>query len=109
MYPFVFSKKIAPRLARHVAFWGMYFAFTILTYLPPGGGWTKTDRHVFDVALFDAVAYLPVYLLSVYFALYFMLPRYLGSGNNRFLAFYAVLTLAVSIPAGYLITKVIFK
>jgi sensor histidine kinase YesM len=108
MYSFVFSKKIAPRLARHLAFWGMYFVCTILTYLPPIGAWAQADRQLFAVALFDAVVYLPVYLLSVYSALYFMLPKYLGRPNNRFLAFYSLLSLAVSIPSGYFITKLIF-
>jgi two-component system LytT family sensor kinase len=109
MYPFVFSKKIAPRLARHLAFWGMYFVCATLTYLPPIGAWAQADRHLFTVALFDIVAYLPVYLLSVYSALYFVLPRYLGRRNIGFLAFYAPLSLAVSILSGYFITKLIFK
>jgi sensor histidine kinase YesM len=108
MYSFIFSKKIAPRLARHLAFWGMYFVCTILTYLPPIGAWAQADRQLFAIGLFDAVVYLPVYLLSVYSALYFMLPRYLGQPNNGFLAFYALLSLAVSIPSGYFITKMIF-
>jgi len=109
MYPFVFSKKIAPRVARHFAFWGMYFACAILTYLPPIGAWAQVDYHVFGVAIFDTVAYLPVYLLSVYSALYIILPRYLGRRNSGFLACYVVLLFAVSIPAGYFITKMIFK
>jgi hypothetical protein len=108
MYPFVFSKKIAPRLARHLAFWGMFFVCAILTYLPPIGAWAQADRHLFAVALFDIVAYLPVYLLSVYSALYFMLPRYLGRRNTGFLALCALLSLAVSILSGYFITKLIF-
>jgi sensor histidine kinase YesM len=109
MYSFVFSKKLAPRLARHLAFWGMYFVFTILTYLPPIiGAWVHVDRQQFADALFNTVAYLPVYLLSVYTALYFMLPRYLGRRNNGFLAFYAVFSMAVSILSGYFITKLIF-
>jgi hypothetical protein len=109
MYPFVFSKKIAPRLARHFAFWGMYFVCTVLTYLPPIGAWAHVDRQLIGVALFDAVVYWPVYLLSVYSALYFILPRYLGGRNNGFLVFYAFLSLAVSIPVGYFITRMIFK
>ncbi len=108
MYAFVFSKHFVPRLARHLAFWGMFYACAILTYLPPVGAWAQADRQLFAVALFDITAYLPVYLLSVYSALYFMLPRYLGRPNNRFLAFYSLLSLAVSIPSGYFITKLIF-
>jgi sensor histidine kinase YesM len=108
MHPFIFSKNIAPRLARHLAFWGMYFACTILTYLPPIGAWAQADRQLFAVALFDTVAYWPVYLLSVYCALYIILPRYLGRRNTGFLAFYALLSLAVSILSGYFITKMIF-
>ncbi len=109
MYPFVFSKNIAPRLARHFAFWGMYFVCVVLTYFPLYGPWSQLKHYLFGVALFDAVAYWPVYLLSVYFALYFFLPRYLRRRNNGFLVFYAFLSLAVSIPSGYFITKMIFK
>jgi len=109
MYPFVFSNKIGPRLARHLAFWGMYFVCAVLTYFPLYGPWSRLKHYLFGVALFDAVAYWPVYLLSVYFALYFFLPRYLSRRNNWFLVFYALVSLAVSIPAGYFITKMIFK
>jgi two-component system, LytTR family, sensor kinase len=109
MYEFVFSKKIAPRLARHLAFWGMYFVCAVLTYFPLYGPWSRLKHYLFGVALFDAVAYWPVYLLSVYFALYFFLPRYLRRRNNGFLVFYALLSTAIAIPAGYLITKMIFK
>ena len=108
MHSFVFSKKMAPRLARHLAFWGMYFAGAFFTYLPPIGSWARVNRQIYGVALFDIVAYWPVYLLSVYSALYYLLPRYLGRRNNRFLVFYAVLLFAVSIPSGYFITKMIF-
>jgi hypothetical protein len=109
MYSFVFSKKMAPRLARHFAFWGMYFVCVVLTYFPLYGPWSRLKHYLFGVALFDAVAYWPVYLLSVYFALYFFLPRYLSRRNNGFLVCYALLSLAVSIPPGYFITKMIFK
>ncbi len=108
MYPFVFSKKIAPRLARHLAFWGMYFVCTILTYFPSIGAWAHVDRQQFADALFNTVSYWPVYLLSVYSALYIILPKYLVRRNNGFLAFYALFSLAVSIVAGYFITKLIF-
>ena len=109
MYSFVFSKKMAPRLARHFAFWGMCFVCVVLTYFPLYGPWSRLKHYLFGVALFDAVAYWPVYLLSVYFALYFFLPRYLSRRNNGFLVCYALLSLAVSIPPGYFITKMIFK
>jgi sensor histidine kinase YesM len=109
MSPFVFSNKTAPRLARHLAFWGLYFACTIVTYLPSIGAWTQISRQQFSAALFETFAYLPVYLLSMYGALYFMLPRYLARRNIGFLAFYIFLLLALSISSGYFITKLIFK
>jgi sensor histidine kinase YesM len=109
MHSFVFSKKTGPRLARHLVFWGLYFAGAVITYLPPIGAWAQIDRPLLREAIFNTIAYLPVYLLAVYSALYFMLPRYLGRKNNGFLVLYAVLLLAVSIPAGFFITKLIFK
>jgi sensor histidine kinase YesM len=109
MRSFVFSKKIVPRLARHLAFWGLYFAGTVITYLPPIGAWAQIDRQLLREAIFNTIAYLPVYLLAVYSALYFMLPRYLGRKNNRFLVLYVVLLMAISIPSGFFITRMIFK
>ncbi|HXB90688.1 MAG TPA: histidine kinase, partial [Puia sp.] len=109
MYAFVFSKHFVPRLARHLAFWGMYYICAILTYLPPIGAWAQAGRHLFAIALFDITAYLPVYLSSVYCALYIILPGYLRRRNAGFLASYALLSLAISIPSGYFITKLIFK
>lgn len=96
-------------MARHFAFWGMYFVCVVLTYFPFYGNWSQAMHRLFGTALFDAVVYWPLYLISVYLTLYFFLPKYLRRSNNGFLALYGLVLLALSTLSGYFITKMIFK
>ena len=105
MKSFIFSKKIRPRLARHLAFWISYFASTLLTHLPDIRNWAHTTRDTFTRAFDDAIIYLPLYLLAVYSAIYLLLPIYLKKRKLRLLVFYWFALLAVSIPISYLITE----
>lgn len=108
MSPFIFSNSLAPRLARHLAFWGMYIICYFLAFLPTIGVDTFMDHQLLKAAMFNTLAYLPIYLLSTYGTLYFMLPRYLATRNGRALTFYVVFSLTASITLGYFITKLIF-
>src|SRR5258708_33660007 len=78
MQQFIFSNNIKLRLARHLAFWGIYYIYTVFTNLPDVKIKTLTDPQLYRDALFDALEFLPVYLFSVYFSLYFVLPKYLA-------------------------------
>jgi hypothetical protein len=105
MKSFIFSHKILPRLARHLAFWIGYFTSTLLTHLPDIRNWAHATRDTFTRALDDAIIYLPLYLLAVYSAIYLLLPIYLKKRKLRLLVFYWFALLAVSIPISYLITE----
>jgi hypothetical protein len=108
MNPFFYSNKIAPRLARHLAFWTGYFLSTLLTYLPDIRNWTHTQRGTFTRAFEDAIAYLPLFLLAVYSAIYLILPIYLKKRKLSLLVWYWLVLLAITIPIGYLITEASF-
>jgi two-component system, LytTR family, sensor kinase len=108
MSPFIFSKQPAPRLARHLAFWGMYMVCSVSTFLPSLGAGVQIDINLFKEAFFNTCAYLPIYLLSTYFSLYYMLPRYLAHRKTGFLLWYIICSFAVTIPMGFFLTKWIF-
>lgn len=105
MKSFFYSNKIAPRLARHLAFWTGYFLSTFLTYLPDIRYWTHAAPGTFARAFKDALAYLPPFLLAVYSAIYLILPIYLKKRKLSLLVWYWLLLLAITIPIGYLITE----
>lgn len=105
MRSFFYSNKLAPRLARHLAFWMGYFVSTLLIHLPDITNWIHADRGTFGMAFKDAIAYLPPYLLAVYSAIYLVLPIYLKKRKLSLLVWYWFALLAVTIPIGYLITE----
>jgi hypothetical protein len=105
MHAFIFSNKIAPRLARHLAFWGIYFAGTLLLHLPDIRNWGLIDRDMFATGFSDALSLLPIYLLAVYSAIYLILPIYLRKRKLSLLIWYALVIFTIAIPAGYRITE----
>jgi len=106
MHPFIFSNKIAPRLARHLVFWFLYFAGTLLIHLPDIRSWGVINRGIFVTAFSDALSLLPVYLLAVYSAIYIILPIYLRNRKLSLLVWYSLLIFTISIPVGYYIAEV---
>jgi two-component system LytT family sensor kinase len=105
MKPFFYSNKIAPRLARHLAFWTGYFASSLLTHLPEISKWGHANHDTFVDAFKDAIIYLPLFMLAVYSAIYLVLPIYLKKRKIRLLVYYWLALLTISIPLGYLITE----
>jgi two-component system, LytTR family, sensor kinase len=105
MKELIFSKKIAPRLARHLAFWGLYFGTNVLTHLPEISKWGQANHDDLTGAFTDAIVYLPLYMLAVYSAIYLVLPIYLKKRKLQVLFYYWFALLAISIPIGYLITE----
>ena len=108
MNPFVFSKKAAPRLARHMTFWMLYFGCILLMNIPDIRHWGSMDREMFRNAFTDAISYLPVYLLAVYSALYIILPLFLRKRKLSLLLWYVLILFPVAITSGYFITKAIY-
>jgi hypothetical protein len=105
MYPFIFSKKIAPRFARHLAFWTLYFGATLLTHLPSIQDWHLMPREMVRNAFSDVLSLMPVYLLAVYSTLYIILPIYLRKRRLSLLFWHALVLLVISVPAGYYIEE----
>jgi sensor histidine kinase YesM len=106
MKSFIFSNKLAPRLTRHLAFWGLYFAGTLLVDLPDIRRWGYTTSQVFERAFYDAISYLPIYLTAVYTTIYLILPIYLRKRKLSLLLWYALVLFTIAIPAGYYVTEV---
>jgi hypothetical protein len=105
MKSFIFSNKIRPRLARHLAFWAFYFAVSLLIYLPNFWRWSNLGPGELTAACTMALGYLPIYALSVYSALYLILPIHLRKRKLSLLIGYAIVLFAIAIPAGYYITE----
>ena len=106
---FIFSEKLKYKIARHLAFWLMYYVYTVFTNLPGFQLKTFTDPSLYIESYFEASEFLPVYLLSVYFSIYYILPGYLAKKGNAFLFLSFFLLVTVTVAITYAISKIIFK
>ncbi|MEO6219566.1 MAG: histidine kinase [Ginsengibacter sp.] len=102
---FIFSKKISYKLLRHSAFWIVYYLHTIITSISDLKIKTVINPLLYKVAFYDALYFLPIYLISVYFSIYFILPRYLANRRISFLFLSLVFLLSVTATAGYFISR----
>jgi sensor histidine kinase YesM len=108
MNSFIFSHKMGPKLARHLAFWGLYFVGALLVALPAARGGGTSFNEVFATSMSDALGYLPIHLLAVYSTIYLILPIYLRKRKLSMLLWYALTLFTIAIPAGYYVTEVNF-
>jgi hypothetical protein len=106
MKSFIFSHKILPRLARHLAFWALYFVGVLLIDLPDILSSGRTTREDLAKVLSDALVYLPIYLVAVYSTIYLILPLYLRKRKLALLGWYTLVLFTIAIPAGYYVTEV---
>ena len=97
----IFSEKRKNKIARHLAFWGMYYLHTLTAWLNDLKIDTITNPLLYKAAFYDALYFLPVYLFSVYFSLYFILPRYIAKRNISVLIISVICLLAVTSLSGY--------
>ena len=104
-YQITFSNQFKLRLYRHLFFWFCYFLYTLLINLPAINFQTLTDTEFYKSVLTEATAYLPLYLISVYLALYYILPKYLANRNLVFLLVSLIALFLLTITSSYLITK----
>ncbi|HEX8532046.1 MAG TPA: histidine kinase [Cytophagales bacterium] len=72
---FIFSDRPRYRIARHVSFW---LATTVFFGLIYGN---KVVRPGLWVSFVEALMYLPTHMLTAYFLMYWVLPRYLLRGK----------------------------
>jgi hypothetical protein len=104
-YQFTFSNEVKPRLFRHLAFWFSYFAYTVILNIPGLSMKILTDPDLYKSALLEAVYYLPVYVFSFYFSLYYILPKYLNKRNPVFLILSLLFLLLITFTGTYFITS----
>jgi hypothetical protein len=73
---FIFSNALKHKLSRHLAFWLIFSLHFIIQNLLIGGpGEGKTYRSFFDSSV-HLLYFLPFYILSTYFLIYFLLPKF---------------------------------
>jgi len=78
---FVFSNAIKYRVARHVAFWVVMFAYQALVDFIVPTFFEGATYNVLKESLFYVMVYLPGQLLLVYCILYIVIPHYLIKGH----------------------------
>lgn len=75
-YDFIFSNKSLPRLSRHLIFWTLFLAYFYYVNLIPSKPEDLLNPKTYFAA-FELMIYFPVSVISVYVAIYFLLPRYI--------------------------------
>lgn len=84
------TKKLAIRIARHLAFW-----IAIVIYFGWGFGFNVNAKR----SLLNALSYVPGHMIMVYSLLYFLTPRYLV--KKKYLQFIIGLVIVILICACY--------
>ena len=105
----IFSDKAGWRLARHLLFWLMYYLYILVGDLSELSIDSFTHYSLYKSAFNDAIPFLPVYLFSVYYALYFIIPRYFKTRSNFFLTASILFAVPVILFPGYFIAKNILE
>jgi sensor histidine kinase YesM len=104
-YQFTFSNEFKPRLFRHLSFWIFYYIYTIVTSMPGISSKILSDPELYKSATQETLYYLPVYLFSVYFSLYFILPGFLSKKNILFLLLSVCTLLLIAYIGSSVITR----
>jgi two-component system LytT family sensor kinase len=76
IYDLIFSKQVSHRIYRHVIFWFVFLAYFYSVNFLPTKPEDLSDSKTYLTA-FQLMIYFPVSVVSVYTALYFLLPRYI--------------------------------
>lgn len=100
-HDFIFSNQLKYRLGRHLTFWVLFSLHFIIQNLMIGGpGEAKTSRSFLESAL-HFLYFFPVYLLSTYFFIEVLLPKFLFRQRYTAFAFSFLILFAVSFIAIY--------
>jgi sensor histidine kinase YesM len=75
-YDFIFSKRLSHRLSRHFIFWLVFLVYFYYVNLIPSKPEDLWNAKTYSDA-FKLMIYFPVSVISVYVAIYFLLPRYI--------------------------------
>jgi len=100
-HEFIFSGKVKYRIGRHLVFWILFSLHFIIQNLMIGGpGEAKTSRTFLESAS-HFLYFLPIYLLSTYFFIEILLPKFLFKQRYTAFAFSFLILFAVSFIAIY--------
>jgi sensor histidine kinase YesM len=75
-YDFIFSNRLSHRLSRHIIFWLVFLIYFYLVNFLPTKPEDLSDPKSY-INAFQLMIYIPVSVISVYTAIYFLLPRYI--------------------------------
>jgi histidine kinase len=89
IYDFIFSKQLSHRLCRHVVFWLAFLIYFYAVNFLPTKPEDLSDNKTYINAL-QLMIYIPVSVISVYTAIYFLLPHYIL--REKYLSFIVVIT-----------------
>ena len=100
-HEFIFSNRSKYRLGRHLIFWILFSLHFIIQNLMIGGpGEAKTSRTFLESAS-HFLYFLPIYLLSTYFFIEVLLPRFLFKQRYTAFAFSFLVLFVISFIAIY--------
>ena len=100
-HEFIFSSQLKYRLGRHLVFWILFSLHFIIQNLMIGGpGEAKTSRTFLESAS-HFLYFLPIYLLSTYFFIEVLLPKFLFKQRYTAFAFSFLVLFVVSFIAIY--------
>ena len=102
---FIFSNKVRYRLLRHLSFWAVYYVYTVLNSLSTLKITAAFTASLFRNTLNEALQFLPLYLFSVYFSIYFILPQYARKRNIFLFLSGSFFLLLVAFIPGHFITQ----
>lgn len=79
-YDFIFSNRLGHRLYRHSIFWCVFLAyFYFVNFLPATPSDLLNSKTYLDA--FELMIYAPISVISVYIAIYYLLPFYILRGK----------------------------
>jgi sensor histidine kinase YesM len=88
-YDFIFSKRLSHRLSRHLIFWIVFLIYFYSVNFLPAKPEDLSDSETYLTA-FQLMIYIPVSFISVYTAIYFLLPRYILT--EKYLSLFLIIT-----------------
>jgi Histidine kinase len=91
-----------------LSFWISYYAYTVFTYIPEISLKAFNDPSLYSNSFHHALNFLPVFIFSVYFSVYFILPKYQQRKGKSFLAVSFLFLFISTMAAFYITTRLIF-
>lgn len=103
---FIFSTQLKHRLARHLALWIVFSIYFFVVNFYPRTAEDLMTIKTYEEA-FQRMIYLPISIISVYIAIYFLLPRFILKGKYfKFFVLFFCLCF-INLTGAYLLTKLL--